>query len=151
MAKEKLYLEDLRVGQKFTSGSYEMTEQRMKEFAAEFDPQPFHLDEAAGAQSIFKGLAASGWHTAAATMKLLVESDLALSEGLVGVGGEISWPRPTRAGDVLRVECEVVEITPSRSKPMQGMAKIRNTTLNQKDEVVQVFTASVIVFRRNRG
>jgi acyl dehydratase len=149
MAKTKLYLEDLHVGQRFASGRYEMNEQRMKEFAAEFDPQAFHLDEAAGAQSIFRGLAASGWHTAAATMKLLVESDLALSEGIVGVGGEISWPRPTRAGDTLRVECEVMEITPSRSKPMQGIAKIRNTTLNQRDEVVQVFTASVVVFRRS--
>ena len=149
MAKTKLYLEDLHVGQRFTSGRYEMNEQRMKEFAAEFDPQAFHLDEVAGAQSIFRGLAASGWHTAAATMKLLVESDLALSEGIVGVGGEISWPRPTRAGDTVRVECEVMEITPSRSKPMQGIAKIRNTTLNQRDEVVQVFTASVVVFRRS--
>jgi acyl dehydratase len=125
-----------------------MDEGRMKEFAAEFDPQGFHLDNEAGARSLFKGLAASGWHTAAATMRLLVESDLTLSGGIVGVGGDISWPRPTRAGDTLRVECEVLEITPSRSKPMQGMAKIRNTTLNQNDEVVQVFTASVIVYRR---
>jgi acyl dehydratase len=151
MAKEKLYLEDLHVGQRFTSGRCEMDERRIKEFAAEFDPQPFHLDEAAAAQSVFKGLAASGWHTAAVTMRLLVESELALSEGIVGVGGEISWPRPTRAGDVLRVECEVLEITPSRSKPRQGMAKIRNTTLNQNDEVVQVFTASVLVYRRNQS
>ena len=147
---KKLYLEDLQVGQRFVSGQYEMEEKKMKEFAAEFDPQPFHLDEEAGARSIFRGLAASGWHTAAVTMKLLVESDLALAEGIVGVGGEINWPRPTRAGDILRVECEVMEITPSRSKPMQGMAKIRNTTLNQKDEVVQVFTASVVVFRRKQ-
>ena len=149
MAKPKLYLEDLYVGQKFTSGQYEMKLERIKEFAAEFDPQPFHMDEAAGSQSILKGLAASGWHTAAATMRLLVESDLTL-EGIVGVGGEISWPRPTRVGDILRVECEVMELTPSRSKPMQGMAKIRNTTLNQNNEVVQVFTASVVVFRKNR-
>lgn len=148
MAKAKLYLEDLQVGQRFTSGQYQMDERRMKEFAAEFDPQGFHLEDEAGAQSIFKGLAASGWHTAAATMRLLVESELTLSAGIVGVGGEISWPRPTRAGDTLRVECEVLEITPSRSKPMQGMAKIRNTTLNQNNEVVQIFTASVIVFRR---
>jgi len=147
MAKEKLYWEDLHVGQKFTSGQYQMDEKRMKEFAAEFDPQPFHLNEAAGEQSIFKGLAASGWHTAAVTMRLLVDSNLTLSDGIVGVGGELNWPRPTRAGDILRVECEVMEMIPSRSKPMQGIAKIRNTTLNQKDEVVQVFTASVIVYR----
>jgi acyl dehydratase len=151
MAKQILYLEDLQVGQRFTSDRYEMNEQRMKEFAAEFDPQPFHLDEAAAVQSIFKGLAASGWHTASVTMRLMVDSELALSEGIVGVGGEINWPRPTRAGDVLRVESEVMELTPSRSKPMQGIAKIRNTTLNQNDEVVQVFTASVVVFRKNRG
>ena len=149
MAKQTLYWEDLHVGQKFTSGEYQMDEKRMKEFAAEFDPQPFHLDEEAGERSIFKGLAASGWHTAAATMRLLVESDLALSAGIVGVGGEINWPRPTRVGDVLRVECEVMEMIPSRSKPMQGIAKIRNTTLNQNNEVVQVFTASVVVFRKS--
>ncbi len=149
MAKELLYLEDLYVGRKFASPHYEMKEKRMKEFAAEFDPQDFHLDEAAGEASIFKGLAASGWHTASLSMKLMVEGDLALAGGLVGVGGEISWPRPTRAGDVLRVESEVLEITPSRSKPMQGIAKIRNTTLNQRDEVVQVFTAAVVVYRKN--
>ena len=151
MAKEKLYLEDLYSGQRFLSGPYEMTEKRMKEFAAEFDPQPFHLDDGAGQQSVFKGLAASGWHTAAATMRMLVESDLALSEGIVGVGGEISWPRPTRAGDVLRIESEVLEITPSRSKPMQGIARIRTTTLNQRDEVAQLFTSAVVVFRKNQG
>ncbi len=150
MAKQKLYLEDLPVGRRFTSGEYKMEETRIKEFAAEFDPQPFHLDHTAAANSLFKGLAASGWHTAAATMRLLVESDLALSEGIVGVGGEINWPRPTRAGDTLHVECEVIEVTPSRSKPMQGIAKIRNTTFNQNNEVVQVFTASVIVFRKNQ-
>jgi len=151
MPKPRIYLEDLSIGQRFTSGRYEMDEKRMKEFAAEFDPQPFHLDEAAGAQSIFKGLAASGWHTAAATMRLLVDGELALSEGIMGVGGEISWPRPTRAGDTLQVESEVLEIVPSRSKPRQAMVKIRNTTLNQKGEVLQVFTASVVVFRRNEG
>jgi len=151
MPKPRIYLEDLSIGQRFTSGRYEMDEKRMKEFAAEFDPQPFHLDEAAGAQSIFKGLAASGWHTAAATTRLLVDGELALSEGIMGVGGEISWPRPTRAGDTLQVESEVLEIVPSRSKPRQAMVKIRNTTLNQKGEVLQVFTASVVVFRRNEG
>jgi acyl dehydratase len=151
MARDKLYLEDLQIGQRFVSGRLQMDEARMKEFAAEFDPQPFHLDEAAGTQSIFKGLAASGWHTAAATMRLLVDGELALSEGIVGVGGEISWPRPTRAGDTLQVETEVLEIIPSRSKPQQAIVKIRNTTVNQNGEVLQVFTASVVVFRRSRG
>ena len=100
MEKPKLYLEDLHVGQRFKSGLHQMEEKRMKEFAEEFDPQPFHLDEAAAAQSVFKGLVASGWHTAAVAMKLLVESDLALANGLIGFGGEINWPRPTRAGDI---------------------------------------------------
>jgi acyl dehydratase len=148
MSKPKLYLEDLEVGQRFSSGFYRMDEARMKEFAGEFDPQPFHLDEAAAAESVFKGLAASGWHTAAATMRLLADGEMALSDGLIGLGGEISWPRPTRAGDVLHVETEILEIIPSRSKPRQGIAKMRNTTLNQNGEPVQVFTASVLVFRR---
>lgn len=150
MSKIPIYWEDLHVGRRFTSGEYEMTEQRIVEFAAEFDPQPFHLDHAAAARSIFKGLAASGWHTAAVTMRLLVQSDFAPSEGIVGVGCEVAWPQPTRAGDILRVESEVLEMIPSRSKPMQGLAKVRNTTLNHKNEVVQVFTASIIVFRKEK-
>jgi acyl dehydratase len=143
-----LYLEDLQVGQRFRSGEYRMSEERMKTFAAEFDPQPFHLDEAAGAASIFKGLAASGWHTAAATMRLLVTGELQLANGAIGVGGEIAWPRPTRPGDILRVESEIVEIRPSRSKPNQGIVSVRNTTWNQRGEEVQIFTAKLLVFRR---
>jgi len=84
-------------------------------------------------------------------MRLLVEGELALSAGIVGVGGEIAWPRPTRAGDTLQVESEVLEIKPSRSKPQQAMVKIRNTTVNQHGDVLQVFTASVLVFKRNAG
>jgi acyl dehydratase len=148
MPKPKLYLEDIEVGQRFSSGSYQMDEARIKEFAAEFDPQPFHLDEAAGKESIFKGLAASGWHTAAASMRMLLEGDLIPSCGLIGLGGELSWPKPTRPGDTLHVESEVLEIIPSRSKPQQGIAKIRNTTINQHGEVVQLFTVSVLIFRR---
>jgi acyl dehydratase len=143
-----LYLEDLQVGQRFGSGEYEMTAERMKAFAAEFDPQPFHLDEAAGEATIFKGLAASGWHTAAAAMRLLVTGELQLANGTIGLGGEIAWPRPTRPGDILRVESEIVEIRPSRSKPNQGIVSIRNTTRNQRGEEVQIFTAKLLVFRR---
>src|SRR5258708_7206919 len=144
-----LYLEDLHVGQRFASaGEHVMTAERMKAFAAEFDPQPFHLDEAAATASVFRGLAASGWHTAAVTMQLLVTGGLPFAAGIVGLGGEISWPRPTRAGDVLRVESEIVEIVPSRSKPNQGIVKVRNTTLNQNGEAVQVFTASILSYRR---
>jgi acyl dehydratase len=142
------YLDDLAVGQKYETGTYVMEEGRMKAFAAEFDPQPFHLDEAAAKESVFGGLAASGWHTAAATMRLIVDGKFKLAGGSVGLGGEIAWPRPTRAGDVLRVHTEITEIVPSRSKPNQGIVKIRNITVNQKGEEVQVFTAKLMVFKR---
>jgi acyl dehydratase len=146
-----LYLEDLRVGQRFTSETYPMEESRIKSFAAEFDPQPFHLDESAAEASVFRGLAASGWHTAAVAMRLLVTSGLPLANGIIGVGGEIAWPKPTRPGDTLRVESEIVEIAPSRSKPNQGIVTVRNTTLNQNGEPVYVFTAKILVFRRPSG
>lgn len=143
-----LYLEDLHVGQQFTSGSYLMEKDRIKEFAAEFDPQPFHLDESAAGESIFRGLAASGWHTAAVTMRLLVSDGLPLANGIIGLGGEIAWPRPTRPGDTLRVESEIVDISPSRSKPNQAIVTVRSTTFNQNRESVYLFTAKVLVFRR---
>jgi acyl dehydratase len=141
------YLDDLRVGQKFETGTYLMEEARMKAFAAEFDPQPFHLDEAAAKESVFGGLAASGWHTAAATMRMIVDGKFKLAGGSVGLGGEIAWPRPTRVGDTLHVHTEIVEIVPSRSKPNQGIVTIRNTTVNQHGEEVQVFTAKLMVFK----
>jgi acyl dehydratase len=146
-APTALYLEDLYVGQRFISGVYQMEEERMKSFAAEFDPQPFHLDEEAAQRSVFRGLAASGWHTAAATMRLMVES-LPFGSGMVGLGGEIAWPKPTRPGDILRVESEILEIVPSRSKPNQGVVIVRSTTLNQKEEHLQAFTAKIVVFKR---
>lgn len=146
--KGQLYLDDLHVGQRFTSGSYLMEEARIKEFAAEFDPQPFHLNEIAAEASVFKGLAASGWHTAAVAMRLLVTGGLPFANGLLGVGGEIAWPRPTRPGDILHVESEIVEITPSRSKPNQGIVTVRGTALNQKGESVYVLTAKLLVSKR---
>ena len=112
---QQLYLDDLHVGQQFASEDYLMETHRIKEFAAEFDPQPFHLDEAAARMTVFGGLAASGWYTAALTMRLMVTGGIPFSNGTVGLGGEISWPRPTRAGDTLQVESEILEITPSRS------------------------------------
>ncbi len=142
-----LYLEDLQSGQRFVSGTHVMEVERMKSFAAEFDPQPFHLDEAAAEASLFKGLAASGWHTASVAMRLLVEC-MPVAGGLIGFGGELSWPRPTRAGDTLHVDSEVLEVTPSRSKPNQGVVTIRNTTFNQHGEAVCVFTAKILAFRR---
>ena len=143
-----LYLEDLHVGQRFTSGLYHMDESGIKAFAAEFDPQPFHLDEAAAQTSIFRGLSASGWHTAAVAMHLLVTGGLPLANGIIGLGGELAWPKPTRPGDTLRMESEILEITPSRSKPNQGVVKVRSTALNQRGEPVYVFTAKVLVFKR---
>src|SRR5580692_10097164 len=116
-----LYLDDLHVGQKFSSGTHRMTEERIKSFAAEFDPQPFHLDETAAQTSVFRGLAASGWHTAAATMRMIVDGKFKLAGGSIGLGGEIAWPIPTRPGDTLCVRTEVVEIVPSKSKPNQGI------------------------------
>jgi acyl dehydratase len=127
---------------------YRIDEDRIKAFAAEFDPQPFHLDEAAAQASIFGGLAASGWHTAAITMRLLVTAGLPFAAGVIGLGRDIAWPRPTRAGDVLRVESEIVEILPSRSKPNQGIVKVRSTTLNQDGEPVQVFAGKILAFKR---
>jgi acyl dehydratase len=94
-------------------------------------------------------LAASGWHTAALTMKLMVESGAPFSGGIIGAGGEITWPRPTRPGDVLTVFSEVIEVTPSRSRPDRGMVTLRSETRNERDEVLQVLTAKLVVPRRS--
>jgi acyl dehydratase len=145
---EQLYLEDLAVGQRFTSETYVMEAERIKEFAAEFDPQPFHIDESAANASVFKGLAASGWHTAAVAMRLLVTGGLPFANGLVGLGGEVAWPRPTRPGDILHVESEIVEIKPSRSKPHQGIVTVRGTMFNQHGEAVYVLTAKLLALKR---
>lgn len=145
---EQLYLEDLAVGQRFTSETYVMEAERIKEFAAEFDPQPFHIDESAANASVFKGLAASGWHTAAVAMRLLVTGGLPFANGLVGLGGEVAWPRPTRPGDILHVESEIVEIKPSRSKPHQGIVTVRGTMFNQHGQAVYVLTAKLLALKR---
>lgn len=142
---ERLYLEDLYVGQQFRSGLYELNEAMIKEFAGQFDPQPFHLDHEAAQGSLFGGLVASGWHTAAITMRLLVDGAAPIAEGLIGAGGEIQWPRPTRPGDILRVESEVLEVKPSRSRPDRGIVTLRSETRNQEDEVVQILTAKLVV------
>ncbi len=143
------YLEDFAVGQTFGSGRLRLTEGRIKSFASEFDPQPFHLDEEAARGTIFRGLAASGWHTAAVTMRLLVESELKPVCGVIGAGfEELRWPRPVRPGDELRVESEVLDVRPSQSRPDQGLIKVRTTTLNQDGQVVQVFTGNLLVPRR---
>ncbi len=147
MSGRKLYLEDLAVGDEFRSGEHTLDAEQIIAFAKQFDPQPFHIDEAAAKESYFQGLAASGWHTMAISMKLLVAA-IPLAEGIIGAGGEVSWPRPTRPGDVLHVESRVMAVKPSRSKPDRGMVTIRTQTRNQKGEVLQDFTASVLVFAR---
>jgi len=144
----RLYLDDLHVGQRFSTGAHALDEAQIKAFAQEFDPQPFHLDDEAAQDTLFAGLAASGWHTAAITMRLLVEQGLPLAGGIISAGGEMSWPRPTRPSDILHVECEVVEIIPSRSRADRGIAIVRSETRNQHGDVVQVFTTKLIVPRR---
>ena len=147
---DTLYLEDLHVGQTFTTGSITVTTEAIKAFAREYDPQPFHLDEEAARDSLFGGLAASGWHTAALTMRLLVGA-LPLAGGVVGAGGETTWPRPTRPGDTLTVHIEVTEITPSKSRPDRGMVRTRNETRNQHGEPVQISNLGIVVRRRPVG
>lgn len=144
------YLDDLVPGQRFGgSARIRIEEERSKTFASEFDPQPFHLDEDAARASIFRGLAASGWHTAAVTMRLLVDSEFKPAGGIVGAGfDELRWPLPVRPGDELHVEIEVLEVRPSKSRPGQGLVKLRTTTLNQDEQVVQISVGNLIVLRR---
>jgi acyl dehydratase len=145
---DKLYLEDFTVGQRFISEPHQIDADQIKAFASQFDPQPFHLDEAAAKASFFQGLAASGWHTASITMSLLVKSGMPIAGGLIGAGGELQWPRPTRPGDVLQVESEVLEVKPSRSRPERGMITVKSETRNQNGEVVQILTSRMLVWRR---
>ena len=142
-----LYLDDLHVGQRFVSETHTIDETQIKAFASQFDPQPFHLDEARAKETLFGGLAASGWHTAAITMRLMVEGGLPIAGGIVGAGGDIAWPAPTRPGDVLQVESEVIDVTPSRSRPDRGMVTVRSETRNQRGQTVQVLTAKLVVPR----
>jgi acyl dehydratase len=140
--KAALYLEDLRVGQRFRSGTHRMDEEQIRAFAEQFDPQPFHLDAEAAKEALFEGLVASGWHTAAVTMRLLVGGGLPIA------GGEIKWPRPVRPGAVLHVESEILELRPSRSRPDRGVATVRSETRDQFGEVVQVLVAKLVVPRK---
>ncbi|HWM60895.1 MAG TPA: MaoC family dehydratase [Rhizomicrobium sp.] len=145
---QELYLEDFAVGRRFISTTRGLDADQIKAFASQFDPQPFHLDEAAAAESFFHGLAASGWHTAAITMSLLVKSGMPIAGGLIGAGAEIQWPRPVRPGDVLQVESEVLAVTPSRSRPERGMITVKSETKNQHGEVVQILTSKMLVWKR---
>jgi acyl dehydratase len=147
-----LFLDDFAVGQVYRgTTSLQVDADAIKRYAREYDPQPFHLDEAAAANTMFKGLAASGWHTASVTMRLLVDGGVPIAGGIIGGGtDEMRWPRPVRPGDRLRVESEVIDVRPSRSNPAQGILKLRTTTFNQNDEPVMIFTGNLIVLRRTK-
>ena len=143
------YFEDFAVGQIFNSGRLRLDADQIKTFARQFDPQPFHLDEAAAEKSVFRGLAASGWHTAALTMRLMADGEFKPAGGIIGVGfDELSWTRPVRPGDELYVKNEILEIRPSKSRPDRGLIRVRTITYNQNDEAVQSFVGNLIVPRR---
>ena len=145
---ELFHLEDFEVGQRFVTGTATMDQESIIAFAKQFDPQPFHTDPEAARHSFFGGLAASGWHTAAVSMRLIIDGTPPIAGGQIGAGVELSWPRPTRPGDVLHVECEVMAVTPSRSKPDRGFITMKSLTKNQQDEVVQVQTSKILVRKR---
>jgi acyl dehydratase len=145
---QRLYLEDITVGAEFLSGEHAMDADQITTFAKQYDPQPFHTDPEAAQHSFFQGLAASGWHTAAVSMKLVIQS-VPFSHGIIGAGGEIGWPRPTRPTDILHVKTTVAEIKPSRSKPDRAIVVVKCQTLNQDGDVLQNLTANLLAFRRD--
>jgi acyl dehydratase len=144
----KLYLDDLKPGERFSSASHRMETAEIKAFAMQFDPQPFHLDEAAARKSLFGGLVASGWHTAAIAMRLMVNGGLPIAGGIIGTGADMRWRAPVRAGDEIHVVCEVLEVTPSRTKIDRGSVRIACSTLNQRGEAVTTAEMRVMVWRR---
>jgi acyl dehydratase len=147
MSVELLYLEDLFPGQRFQSRTHTLDTEQIKRFATDFDPQPFHTDEEAAKDSFFGSLAASGWHTAAITMRLLTES-VPIAGGLIGARTEVTWPKPTWPGDTLHVESEIVSVTPSRSKPDRGIVEMFSRTLDQNGDAVQTLRVTMLWFRR---
>ena len=149
---DRQYFEDFAAGQVYKSGRLRVDKQAIIAFAREFDPQPYHLDEAAARATVFGALAASGWHTAALTMRLMVDGEFRPAGGIIGVGfDQLSWPRPVRPGDELRAESEIIDVRPSKSRADRGMIKVRTTTYNQNGEAVQIFTGNLIVPRRPAG
>jgi acyl dehydratase len=145
------YLEDFAVGQTYESALKQVSADEIRAYAREFDPQPFHLDDVAAGHSIFGGLAASGWHTASLTMGLLVRGNLDPAGGFIGAGvDELRWPAPVRPGDELHLVCEVLETRESRSRPTHGLMRVRVNTLNQRNETVQTFVATLLVQRKPR-
>ena len=148
MTTKPMYLEDFTPGQRFTTGTKLVNEAEVKAFAAAYDPQPFHMDDDAAKATLFGGLAASGWHTAAMSMRLIVDDGPQIAGGIIGGGGELNWAKPTYPGDVLQVTIEVLEVIPSRSRPERGNLILRNETRNQNADVVQTFTVKLVVPRR---
>jgi acyl dehydratase len=144
---ERLYLEDVFVGQRFVTGTHTLTAEAIKAFARDYDPQPFHTGEETAKDTFFGGLAASGWHTAAITMRLQADSGPPIAGGMIGAGGEISWPRPTRPGDTLHVESEITDVKPSKSRPERGFITLKSETKNQNGEVVQLLVVKLLVWR----
>lgn len=143
------YLEDFAAGQKYPTGTVRVSLQDIKDFAARFDPQPFHLGEDSAKGTFFGGLVASGWHTAALTMRLLVQGELRPADGIIGAGcDEMRWPLPVYPGDDLHAESEILEVRASKSRPTQGLIKVRTTTYNQRGDAVQVFVGNLLVPRR---
>lgn len=148
LAMKEHYFEDLKVADRFKSEPLEVTEAQLIEFAHKFDPQMFHLNRKSAERTIFKGLIASGWHTAAMTMRLFVQT-LNFAEGAIGLGvDELRWPNVVRPDDVLTVETEIVDLRPCRSRPSYGIVRLRNVTTNQRGEIVQTMVASAMVPRR---
>src|SRR5947207_10489721 len=144
------YFDDLKIGDRFKSEPLNVTEKQVIEFAHKFDPQMFHLSRKAAERTLFKGVIASGWHTAAITMRLFVQT-LSFAEGAIGLGvDELRWPTAVRPGDVLQVETEIVDLRESRSKPSHGVVRLRNVTTNQRGEIVQTMAASALVLRAKR-
>ena len=148
MSKVSLYLDDLAPGMRFAAGPITLSEDSIIAFAREFDPQPFHTDPEAAATSFFRGHVASGWQTAAVTMRLLVDGGMPFAGGAIGLGIEISWPRAVRPGDALSVVMEIIDITPLSSKPGRAVATLKTTTTNQNGDIVQVMTSKNIAFKR---
>ncbi|HXJ56200.1 MAG TPA: MaoC family dehydratase [Verrucomicrobiae bacterium] len=145
------YFEDFRVGDRYRSADYNVTEAEIVEYARRYDPQSFHTDPVAAKRSLFGGLVASGWYTAAITMRLIAQSEPRVAGGLIGLGVEqLRWPQPVRPGDVLHVEVEVLDLRPSRSHPDHGIVRVRNITRTQTGETVQTMETALWVLRRGQ-
>lgn len=144
----KLWLDDIKVGARFETEKYEVSHEDIVNFARQFDPQPFHLSDQAAAETFFEGLAASGWHTAAITMRLLVTSGFSIATGIIGASVEVAWPSPTRAGDVLHVELTVENVKVSATQPDRGFVTVTYNTTNQEGKTRQRTTANLLVFKK---